>query len=263
MVNENRKQRVGESVERPEHRPFNLARMTGVLLLFASVGWIVCVGLENIFDTMGDTAENHAAVGFAAYYQHTLVITLSYYGSMLVGFLFIALVPLLFLTVARSRTPLGPIAAIFQVLAGLIQALAASRWVIILPMFAHIYTNPQTSAATQAAIDVTYQAIIDVFGITLGEHFFYIFTGSWCLLLSISLLRTPGGKRWLGWLGVVAGTLLLLGSFEQLDFGFASSFLPILSGGIIIWVIWAISLASTLLMNKGTIQESNAPAGLL
>jgi hypothetical protein len=55
---------------------------------------------------------------------------------MVVGLLFIALAPLLYLNLARSQTPLKLIAAIFQVLAGLIQALAASRWVIMLP-FSH------------------------------------------------------------------------------------------------------------------------------
>lgn len=129
--------------------------MTGVLLLFASPGWFAFFVLAIVFGIYGDNAEDHAAVAFAAYQQHPLAISLIYYGSMIVGFLFIVLAPLCYLSVARSHTPLGLLAAIFQVLAGLIQALAASRWVIMLPMFAHIYTDPQTSAATHAALDVT------------------------------------------------------------------------------------------------------------
>src|SRR5689334_25305718 len=112
-------------------------------------------------------------------------------------------------------------AAIFQALAGLIQALAASRWVIVLPLLAQNYADPQTNAATRTALDATYQAISYIFGLTLGEHLYFLFTGSWSLFLAISLLRSPDGKRWLGWLGVVAGTFMLLASFVQLPFSFA------------------------------------------
>src|SRR5438132_12278134 len=108
---------------------------TGVLLLLASISGVAFVFLEAFFGTWGDSnAEYHAAVAFAAYHQHPLAIPLFYYGSMLVGLLFIALAPLLYLNVARSQTPLKLIASISQVLAGLIQALAASRWVIVLPI---------------------------------------------------------------------------------------------------------------------------------
>jgi len=70
-------------------------------------------------------------------------------------------------------------------------------------------------------------------------------------LLAISLLRSPNEKRWLGWLGVVAGTLLLLGSFEQLNFSFGNILLFFVFGGIFTWLVWAVSLAMTLLTTKG------------
>lgn len=253
IFDEDRKQRASENMDRPERNSLNLARITGVLLLLASISGVAFVFLEAFFGTWGDSnAEYHAAVAFAAYHQHPLAIPLFYYGSMLVGLLFIALAPLLYLNVARSQTPLKLIAAISQVLAGLIQALAASRWVIVLPMLAQNYADPQTSAATHAALDVTYQTISYSLGLTLGEHFYLLFTGSWSLLLAISLLRSPGEKVWLGWLGVVAGTFLLLGSFEQLPFSFGNILLFFVFGGGFIWLVWAVSLAFTLLTNKGS-----------
>ncbi len=253
IFDEDRKQRASENMDRPERNSLNLARITGVLLLLASISGVAFVFLEAFFGTWGDpNAEYHAAVAFAAYHQHPLAIPLFYYGSMLVGLLFIALAPLLYLNVARSQTPLKLIAAISQVLAGLIQALAASRWVIVLPMLAQNYADPQTSAATHAALDVTYQTISYSLGLTLGEHFYLLFTGSWSLLLAISLLRSPGEKVWLGWLGVVAGTFLLLGSFEQLPFSFGNILLFFVFGGGFIWLVWAVSLALTLLTTKGS-----------
>jgi hypothetical protein len=231
---------------------FHRTCITGALLLFASISWFAFFSLGVFFGTWGDpNAEDHAAVAFAAYHQHPLAIPLFYYGSMVAGFLFIALVPLLYLHVARSQTPLKLMAAIFLALAGLIQALAASRWVIMLPIFAQTYADPQTSAVTRAALDVTYQSISYFLGLTLGEHFYFIFTGSWSLLLAISLLCSPDEKRWLGWLGVVAGILLLLGSFEQLKFSFGNILLFFVFGGIFTWLAWAVSLAMTLLTTKG------------
>jgi hypothetical protein len=203
-----------------------------------------------LLGTWGDpNAEDHAAVAFAAYQQHPL-IPLFYYVSMIAGFVFVVLAPLLYLNLARSQTPLKLIAVIFLVLAGLVQALAASRWVIMLPIFAQVYADPKTNAITRAALDVNYQAISYFLGLTLGEHFYSIFTGSWSLLLAISLLRTPGEKAWLGWLGIAAGTFFLLASFEQLNFSFGNILLFFVFGGYLLWVVWVVSLAVTLLTTR-------------
>ena len=245
-----RKQRASENMQRPERYSLKLARITGVLLLLASIGGMAFGLLGAFSGTWGDpNAEDHAAVAFAAYQQHP-VIPLFYYVSMLAGILIIVLAPLLYLNLARSQTPLKLIAVIFQVLAGLMQALAASRWVIMLPLFAQTYADPKTSAITRAALDVNYQAISYFLGLTLGEHLYNIFTGSWSLLLAISLLRTPGEKGWLGWLGVAAGTFFLLASFEQLNFSFGNILLIFVFGGFFLWLVWMVSLALTLLTNR-------------
>jgi hypothetical protein len=203
-----------------------------------------------LLGTWGDpNTEDHAAVAFAAYQQHPL-IPFFYYCAMLAGLLVVVLAPLLYLNLARSQTPLKLIAVIFQVLGGLIQALAASRWVIMLPIFAQNYADPKTSATTHAALDVTYQAISYFLGLTLGEHFYNLFTGTWSLLLGISLLRASGERRWLGWLGVAAGIFLLLASFEQLDLGLGNILLIFVFGGMFLWLVWVVSLAITLLTNR-------------
>ncbi len=239
-----------KNLEVPERYSLNLARITGVLLLLASIGGTASIFVGALLGTWGDpNAEDHAAVAFAAYQQHPL-IPLFYYGSMIAGVLFIALAPLLYLNLARSQTPLKLIAAIFLVLAGLIQALAASRWVIMLPIFAQTYADPKTSAMTRVALDVNYQAISYFLGLTLGEHFYNIFTGGWTLLLAISLLRTRGEKAWLGWLGVAAGTFFLLASFEQLNFSFGNFLLIFVFGGFLLWLVWVVSLAVTLLTTR-------------
>ena len=263
VVNADTPQRPGTTMQVPECASLRLGRTTGILLLLASGGWVTCLLLGKVLGVWSDpNAEEHAAVAFAAYQQHSLAVSLVYDSSMMVGVLFMALAPLVYLTVARSRTEFSLLAAVFQGTAGLVSALAASRWVIMLPLFAQTYVDPQTSAATHAALDVTYQFISYFLGFTLGEQLYFILTGSWSLLLSISLLSTPGEKRWLGWLGVVAGIFFLLASFEPLNFSrdqatlFGGVFAFFLLGGILLWLVWALSLAVTLLTSRRVAQRA-------
>ena len=231
----------------PERHVVSFAGLTAVLLLLGPIG-AIALGLLGRF-ALG-ISEDSGAAAFAAYQQQPLPIFFTYYATMLVGLLFIVLAPLLYLSLARPRTPWLLIAATCEVLAGLIQALSASRWLIVLPFLVHTYVNPQTSAATRAALEVAYQSISYFLGITLGEHFYALFTGGWSLFLAISLLGGPGRKRWLGWLGIVAGSCWLLASGEQLDFRFAPIFSFFVAVGTPIWLIWTISLAFLLLTDK-------------
>src|SRR5262249_3671233 len=112
-----RQQCTGKDMHRSERYSLNLGRITGIFLLLTSISWVAFFLLGGVFGVWGDpTFEDHAAVAFAAYQQHPLAIPLMYYGSMIVGVLFIALAPLLYLNLARSQTPLTLklLAAIFQ-----------------------------------------------------------------------------------------------------------------------------------------------------
>jgi hypothetical protein len=238
---------LGKEDKTPERHLVTFGRLTGVLLLLASLG-SVAFALLGWF--LLGISENSGAAAFAAYQREPLTIFLTYDGAMMVGLLFIALAPLLYLNFARPRSPLLLVAATCEVLAGLMQALSASRWLTVLPFLVHSYVNPQASAATRAALEVAYQSISYFLGITLGEHFYFLFTGGWSLLLAISLLREPARRIWLGWLGVVAGSCWLLASIEQLDFSGAPLFLSFVLAGALTWLIWTILLALTLLADK-------------
>ena len=178
---------------------------------------------------------------------------------MATGVLFVLLGPLLYFTYARLQTPLRLMVLICIVLAGVIQTIAASRWLIVLPYFSQLYTNPHTDAATRAALDVAYKDTSYFLGLTIGEFFYNIFTGLWSVFLAMMLLRSsPSRKAWLHWIGIIGGVGTMLGSFEQVFFNTApgSLFLSILTVGLVAWVIWLVGLAISLLLTKsGALQR--------
>ncbi len=232
-----------KSEQESETGSFKGGRTTGLLLLLGAIGTVACSVLGRF--ALG-LSEDSAAESFAAYRRHALPIFLTYGGGMIAGLLFIFAAPLLYLNFASSRSPRLRVAAICQALAGLMLALSASRWLIVLPFLQKQYDNRDASATTRAAIDVDYHTISYFIGITLGEHLFAILTGFWTLIVATHLLRLRGEKRWLSWLGVIAGFGWLLGSLEQLDFSLAKYFVIFLAGGPVIWLIWTAFLAREL-----------------
>lgn len=218
-------------------------RTTGILLLLAAIGTVAWSILGRF--ALG-LSEDSGAVSFAAYERHPLPIFLTYGGGMIAGLLFILAAPLLYSSFARTGSPRLRVAAICQALAGLMLALSASRWLIVLPFLKKQYDNPLASSATRAAIEVDYETISYFLGITLGEHLFAILTGAWTLILASHVLRLPGEKSWPSWVGIIGGFGWLLGSLEQLDFSLANYFVIFLAGGPIVWVIWTAFLARKL-----------------
>ena len=232
-----------------------LTRLTAILLL---IGAIAVPTLLILHDMLG-LDEDSGAVAFPAYQQHPLPVFLTYYAIMATGVLFVLLGPLLYFTYARLQTPLRLMVLICIVLAGVVQTIAASRWLIVLPYFSQLYTNPHTDAATRAALDVAYKDTSYFLGLTIGEFFYNIFTGLWSVFLAMMLLRSsPSRKAWLHWIGIIAGVGIMLGSFEQVFVNTApgSLFLSILTVGHVAWVIWLVGLAISLLLTKsGALQR--------
>ena len=217
--------------------------VAGVLLLLGTIG-TVAVNVLGRF-ALG-LSEDSAAKSFASYRQHAFPIALTYGVGMVAGLLFIVAAPLLYLRLGNGRSPRLLVAAICQALAGLMLALSASRWLIVLPFLQKQYEKHGASAASRAALSVDYDNISYFLGITLGEHLFAIFTGCWTVIVATHLLRVPIRKRWLGWLGCIAGVGWLLGSIEQLDFAAAAYFIVFFIAGAVTWLIWTAFLARLL-----------------
>ena len=238
-------------------RPFTaLTRLVGILLIIGAIG----VPTLLILHDQLNIDEDSGALAFATYQQHQLPVFLTYYALLVAGVLFLLLAPLLYALYARLQTPLRLMVLICMVLAGGALAVASSRWLIVLPYLAQIYTNPQTGAATRVALDVAYKGTSYFLGITIGEFFYNIFTGLWSIFLATMLLRSSGRKAWFHWIGIIGGTTMLIGSFEQIfaNAGPGPVFRQILIAGIVAWMIWLAWLAISLLVNtSGTLQQES------
>jgi hypothetical protein len=229
-----------------------LTRIVGILLI---VGAIAVPTLLILHDMLG-IDEDSGALAFPVYQQHPIPIFLTYYALMATGVLFVLLGPLMYHMYARLQTPLRMLVLICMVVAGSTQMIAASRWLIVLPYFSHSYTNPQTDAATRAALDVAYKGTSYFLGLTIGEFFYNIFTGLWSVFLVV-MLRRLAYKAWFNWIGIIGGVGIMLGSFEQIfvNTGTGSIFLTILTVGHVAWVIWMVGLAISLLINKPSVLQ--------
>lgn len=230
-----------------------LTRIVGILLI---VGAIAVPTLLILHDMLG-IDEDSGALAFPVYQQHPIPIFLTYYALMATGVLFVLLGPLVYHVYARLQTPLRLIVLICMVVAGSTQMIAASRWLIVLPYFAHIYTNPQTDAATRAALDVAYKGTSYFLGLTIGEFFYNIFTGLWSVFLVVMLWRSAHRNVWFHWIGIIGGVGIMLGSFEQIFVNTApgSIFLSLLTVGHVAWVIWLVGIAIALLVNKPSVLQ--------
>src|SRR5579859_300054 len=239
-------------------RPFTaLTRLVGILLI---IGAISIPTLLILHDQL-NIDEDSGALAFAAYQQHPFPVFLTYYALLADGVLLILLAPLLFALHARLKTPLRLMVLVCMVLAGGALAVASSRWLIVLPFLAPISTNPQTDAATHAALDVAYKGASYFLGITIGEFFYNIFTGLWSIFLATMLLRSSGRKAWFQWIGIIGGTAMLIGSFEQILANASQGpvFRLVLIAGIVAWGIWLVWLAISLLINASGERQQASP----
>ena len=99
--------------------------------------------------------------------------------------------------------------------------------------------------ATRQTVAVVFATLHRLFGVGIGEHLGYLFTGLWTLLIAASILSTLVLPSWLGIAGVVIGLALLVGVLEFVGpnerdgWPLAGTIVPI---AYIAWSIWLILL---------------------
>jgi Domain of unknown function (DUF4386) len=134
------------------------------------------------------------------------------------------------------------------VLAALVQILGLIRWTFLVPFLAR--EDADASPARRDAIDLIFQAFHRYLGVAVGEHFGYLFTGAWSILVGVSVLQA-GLPAWLGIAGIVVGATIALcslefvGPFEREGWKLAGAVIPI---AYIAWSIWLAALGVVLLL---------------
>jgi hypothetical protein len=144
-----------------------------------------------------------------------------------------------------------PLAVTVGVLAGLVQALGLLRWVYLVPSLARASSNTALDSGERHANIAVFRAMHQYLGVGVGEHFGYLLTGAWSVLTGIAVLSRDLIPAWMGWIGIVVGAGLIIGSAEFLGryeadgWALAGAAIPIL---YIAWSLWLLTMGIALIL---------------
>jgi hypothetical protein len=168
----------------------------------------------------------------------------------------LAMLPLstLLAVVLGAPPALTALAVVTGAVAALVQALGLVRWPFAVPELARRYVAAEEGAAgdaTRHSAEVVFAVLHRLFGVGIGEHLGYLFTGLWTLLVAWSILATAILPGWLGIVGLPIGVALLIGTLEFVGpnerdgWSLAGTIVPI---AYIAWSLWLIALGVLLLI---------------
>jgi hypothetical protein len=176
-------------------------------------------------------------------------LILLWWAFMLSGLLLIPAVVLL--GQALGFRGIVPLAVIIGVLAGLVQMLGLLRWVYLVPSLARTFADPALDSGQREATVAVFRAMHQYLGVGVGEHLGYLFTGIWSCLTGVAIVGRDVVPTWMGWVGIVVGAGLIVGSAEFLGpneehgWTLAGAAIPIL---YIAWSIWLLAMGIALIV---------------
>lgn len=176
-------------------------------------------------------------------------LILLWWMFMLSGLLLIPAVVLL--GQALGFTGIVPLAVTVGVLAGLVQTLGLLRWVYLVPSLARTTADPGLESGQREATLAVFRATHQYLGVGVGEHLGYLFTGIWSVLSGVAIAGKALIPAWMGWVGIVVGLGLIIGSAEFLGrdeedgWALAGAAIPIL---YIAWSLWLLAMGIALII---------------
>jgi hypothetical protein len=132
-----------------------------------------------------------------------------------------------------------------------VQILGLLRWVYLVPSLARLNADPRLESGERVATVAVFRAMHQYLGVGLGEHLGYLFTGIWSVLTGVAIVGRALIPAWMGWLGIVVGVGLMIGSAEFLGrdaehgWVFAGAAIPIL---YIAWSLWLLAMGIVLII---------------
>jgi uncharacterized protein DUF4386 len=176
-------------------------------------------------------------------------LILLWWMFMLSGLLFIPAVVLL--GQALGFTGIVPLAVTFGILAGLVQMLGLLRWAYLVPSLARLNADPSLESGQRLANLAVFRAMHQYLGVGIGEHLGYLFTGLWSVLTGAAIVGSELIPAWMGWIGIVVGAGLIVGSAEFLGrdeedgWALAGSAIPIL---YVAWSLWLLAMGVAMII---------------
>lgn len=224
-----------------------LRKLTGALLIVATLGFNGFFTLLSMSFEYPDILRSPTSHILTQYHAGGAGLTLQWYGMAFVSMLLIpGVVFLHYLLRDRDTAYLG-LATVFGILAGVMNVLGFIRWVFVVPHLAARYVDPAATQAARDAIEVVFEAFHLYAGFSVGEHLGFIFTGLWAILAGLAMLRSSQFRGWLGWIGILAGPLIIFGSLEGAGIPVAADVNVI---GFVVWSVWLVTTGLFLLLAR-------------
>lgn len=226
----------------------NVDTVAGVLLIVAPLWFNITFALLGKRFEYPDILRRPAEDILARFNEGGSSLIVLWWAFMLSGLILIAAVVLL--GQALGMWGIVPLAVTIGVLAGLVQMLGLLRWVYLVPSLARTVADPTVEAGQREASLAVFRAMHQYLGVGVGEHLGYLFTGTWSVLVGVAIARRDVIPSWLGWVGVVVGAGLILGSAEFLGpneehgWNLAGAAIPIL---YVVWSLWLLAMGIALI----------------
>jgi Domain of unknown function (DUF4386) len=185
-----------------------------------------------------------------------------WYAFALCPLLLIVAAKLLGLVLQRESENLSALAATFGVLAGVFQVLGLIRWVFLVPALAAAYSDPNATAATRAAVEMTFVGFHQYAGVAIGEHLGQLCTALWLAFVSAAMWNSKIFSRWTAILGFIIVLMLLLGLSEgfatvvQINAAIFAVLTPV---AFILLSLWMI-LTGVMLLLRRNAPQANDPS---
>jgi len=150
-----------------------------------------------------------------------------------------------------AESTLLSLGSVVGVLAGVVQFLGLIRWPFLVPYLARADAEADATPARRDTIDVVFQSFNRYLGVAVGEHLGLLFTGAWSILVGVSITQTYLLPEWLGVVGMLAGAVLVLcsfefvGPFERAGWALAARLTPV---AYVVWSLWLVATGVFLLL---------------
>ena len=168
-------------------------------------------------------------------------LVLTWWGLAMSALLLVPAVVLLADPLDDANASVVSLATTFGVLAAVVQLLGLVRWPFAVPHLARATADPSAGPEVLAAVDVTFQTLNRLFGVAIGEHLGYLFTGVWTGLVGIAFIQSDTLHPAFGIAGVLLAPLFLAGSaefvgpFERGGWKVAGTLVPLT---YLAWSLW-------------------------
>ncbi len=219
-------------------------RLLGMTIIVFGLVTSAAFGILSAVFEFPDVLRRPGAEVLEMYAENASVVRPTYWLLAMTGLVLVGIA----VELGRFLMPFaeGPARLVsgFGVATGVFWSLGYTRWPIAVPYLSEMYQSGDAAKKERAA--ELYGLLNRYAGMTVGEHLGFITMGVFAIALAIGLRRGGIGPRWLFPVGIFAGVLIAITSYEQ--YNPDATVLGALNGlANTVWFLWMIAIGVVLL----------------